>query len=161
MNAGVFWSVQQGDSGEDGNGAGGGGTFVHPARMTAGGGESFDDVALHTKLDELSNQLNAMVGGQSDVIEQPAARVEPAPSPPAAQPAPPRQPEPAPASIDADPSTKSLIERIEQNERASSMTMDALNAKLSELGNKLQSLQDEKPAPPPAARAVAFPSVPR
>lgn len=162
MNAGVFWSVQQGDSGEDRNGAAGGGQFVHPARTSASGGESFDDVALHTKLDELSNQLNAMVSAQSDMAEhtaprmeqpaptaeQPAPRAERAPYPPASQPTSAPQPEQAMSS--SEPSTKSLIERIEQNERASSMTMDALNAKLSELGSRLQSLQEEKVAPEPA-----------
>ncbi|MEM7425467.1 MAG: peptidoglycan-binding protein [Pseudomonadota bacterium] len=143
MNAGVFWGVQQPEAQNDGSAAAGGG-FVHPARMSSDGGfGDLDDAALHTKLDELSDQLTAMVNHQSS---EGYSQQEPAPVPsaaPASTPSP--APAPVPVAVAAEPAaptTRSLIERIEQSEKTSSESLSAVNQKLSELGNRLQTLQD-------------------
>ncbi len=149
MNAGVFWDVQRPESGNDTSSVTGG-NYVHPARVsTASGGSELDDHALHNKLDELSTQLNAMVNHQPG---GPASQPEAASASSIATPAAPTPAAPA-ENAESGPSTSSLIERIEQSEKTSSDSLNAVNQKLSELGNRLQSIQEQTiSSPPPASQ---------
>lgn len=139
MNTGVSSDARRLDSAENEQTGYGGGDDVHPVRQAGIGAPQEPSAALRNKLDELSNQLNSMVSRQAPVENRFRAPMA----------APPTQPAETPLM-------QELIERIEQNERASSHTMDALNRRLSELAGRLAENQHAAalaPVPQPAENA--------
>ncbi len=111
-----------------------GGEYVHPARKAEMTQEKQQGTALHSRLKELSSQINAMASrrtvSETDQLEKT---------------------NPSHHNADFAPAIKTLIERIEQNERASSETMDTLNWKISDLTARFTENRSEFVPEPVAA----------